>query len=239
MQIVKLSAPLIECWYETREISVMRVDARLDFKPGQFAMMGFEGTGLKAMSYSSSPTKPYLEFAAKLTESEHKKKWASLKPGEPVIVHGSYGLFTLAESEPKIAMLAGGIGITPFKSYLEYALDKQLPIDFTLIYSNKTTGEIAFAKYFEELSASTSVQNTGGPKIRVVNTITRLEEGVQWSGRTGRINRQMIEEEVPDYRERLFYVCGVPEMVRDLASVLYEMGLDRKRVKREEFTGLH
>lgn len=233
MQITKFSAPLAEAWYEAPDVRVLRVEARQEFKPGQFYMVGFEGTILKAMSVCSSPTKPYMDFGAKLTDSEHKKKWASIQPGEQVTLQGPYGIFTLQEQESKICMIAGGIGITPFYSYLQYALDKKLETDFVLIYSNKTMQDRAFSKQFLEM------QQANPSKIRVVETLTREPQGSAWHGRRGRISKETLLQEMPDRSERLYYVCGVPEMVRDMAVTLQELGVDRKRVKREEFTGLH
>ncbi len=252
MNIKKITAPLREAWFETSDVRVLRVDARDEFKPGQFYMVGFEGLPGKAMSVSSSPTKNYLEFTAKLTSSEHKKKWASIQPGEPVHLAGPYGVFTLDETAPRVCLIAGGIGITPFKCYLEYALDKKIPADYLLLYSNRTTQDMAFSKYLAGLAAQSSnrldasgqqnesPQNGGSAqKIRVVDTITRLEDGVEWAGRRGRIDEKMVREEAPDFLERKYYICGVPQMAKDMAALLEGMGVEKKLVKREEFTGLH
>ncbi len=238
MNITKFTAPLKEAWFETPDVRVLRVDARQDFKPGQFYMVGFEGTNTKAMSVCSSPTKPYLDFAAKLTGSEHKKKWTNIQAGEMVTLQGPYGLFTLQEQEKKICMIAGGIGITPFQSYLQYAIDKKLETDFVLLYSNKTMQDRAFSKQFIEMEKATKGKESPC-KIKFVETLTREPEGSSWQGMHGRIGKQALIEQVPNYSERLYYVCGVPEMVRDMANTLAELGVDKKRVKREEFTGLH
>lgn len=237
-KITKFSAPLLQAWYETPDVRVLRVDARQSFKPGQFYMVGFEGTNTKAMSVCSSPTKPFLDFGAKLTGSEHKKKWASIQPGENVILQGPYGIFTLQEQEKKICMIAGGIGITPFLSYLQYALDEQLDNDFVLLYSNKTLQDRAFSKEFLKMEQET--KESGGPcKIKIIETLTREPEGNGWNGLRGRINKETFLKEVPDAAERLHYICGVPDMVKGLAATLAELGVDKKRVKKEEFTGLH
>lgn len=239
MNITKFSAPLKEAWYEAPDVRVLRVDCRQEFKPGQFYMVGFDGLPGKAMSVCSSPTKPYMDFGAKLTESEHKKKWASIGKGERVTMQGPYGLFTLQEDESKICLIAGGIGITPFVSYLQYAFDKKLETDFALLYSNKTLQDRAFSKQFLEMQEESGKTENNYCKIKLVETLTRGEEANSWSGLRGRIDKKMIEGQVPEYSKRLFYVCGVPEMVKDVSAMLYEIGVDRKRVKREEFTGLH
>lgn len=69
----------------------------------------------------------------------------------------------------------------------------------------------------------------------MIITITRPSQA--WRGLTGRINREMIEETVPDYSERVFYSCGPKPMVDAMVAMLSGMGLPEKQIKYEYFSG--
>jgi hypothetical protein len=68
------------------------------------------------MSLATSPTRPHLEYAVRLSDSDYKRAFASLRPGDDVIVFGPIGDFVLHETRPAI-LVAGGIGITPSKAW--------------------------------------------------------------------------------------------------------------------------
>ncbi len=228
---------MLEVWTEgVKNVSwKLELQQPLGFSPGQFVMVQFDGVGSKAMSMASSPSRPYVELSAELSESSYKKKWVEVKAGDSVNIVGPYGIFTFNEAEPKIAFIAGGIGITPFKSMMEYVADKKLPNDLLLLYSNRTPELIAYKKELDALGA----QNAN---IKTVYTITRPQEspaGGEWRGPTGRIDAHFIEKHAPDYKERLWYLCAGDSMVAGMLALLESMGVDRKRIKREVFTGLH
>jgi len=230
--ITVFKTKVLEAVDEGGGVHRLRLDSHPAFKPGQFFMVGMGEKGFKAMSACSSPLRPHIEFAAKISSSEYKQKWARVKPGDEVEIKGPYGVFILDESTPKVAMLAGGIGVTPFKSYLEYAADKGLQTEFTLVYSNKTEQERPFSKLFEQM------QTQGKIKLKFVETLTRLPDVCAWKGCRGRICAELIEKQVPDFRERIFYTCGVPLMVKEMCTKLEQMGIEKQKIKREEFTGM-
>jgi ferredoxin-NADP reductase len=75
--------------------------------------------------------------------------------------------------------------------------------------------------------------------IKIVHTLTSagIDEN-SWKGRRGRIDSTMIKEEIPDHKERVFYVCGPPKMVEAIRSILSdELTLDKEKIKFEHFTG--
>ncbi len=230
-----MQARVAEVWVEAVDNVSWKLELPqpMPFKPGQFVMVALEGVGSKAMSMASSPTRSVMELLAEMSESAYKKKWAEVKPGDSVTIIGPYGVFTFDEAEKKIGFIAGGIGITPFKSMLEYVSDKKLETDVVLFYSNKTPELIAYKKELDELGSRRN--NT-----KTIYTLTRPHESVQeWTGHTGRINLEFVEKHAPDWRERLWYVCAGDSMVKDLCAMLESAGLPRSRVKREVFTGVH
>ncbi len=71
--------------------------------------------------------------------------------------------------------------------------------------------------------------------LKVVYTVTRPSE--KWNGQRGRINKEMIQQEIPDYMERVFYICGPPKMVEAMVRLLKEMSVPDKQIKQEYFPG--
>lgn len=207
-----------------------------DFEPVQFTYLSLrteeadDYSDYRSMSLASSPTRDHLEYGARLSDSAWKRAFAALTPGDRVLVEGPAGDFVLDEARPAV-MLAGGIGITPLKGMVEYVVDRGLDLPVQLIYSNRTPAEIAYRDELEELA-------DGRPNVEVVHTITRPEEaGEPWEGRTGRIDRAVLEELRKQLPEAAFYVCGTPGMVRDLAGRLRSMGVPADRITYEQFWG--
>jgi len=114
------------------------------------------------------------------------------------------------------------------RSMCRYCTDLQLDTDIVLICGNRTERDIVFREDFEHM------QNLNA-HLRVVLT---LEEPPQdWAGLSGRIGADTIIREVPDYEERVFYICGPPAMVEAMNNLLANLGLPRERIKREDFAG--
>ena len=66
-----------------------------------------------------------------------------------------------------------------------------------------------------------------------VGTIPR-----NWPGLVGRIDEYMIQRAIPDYKERTYYVSGPPDMVRATESMLENMQVNPKQMKKDFFPGL-
>src|SRR5438552_13901612 len=198
-----------------------------DFRPVQFCGLELdtdEGGIEYSMSLASSPTRPHLEFAARITSgSPWKRAFAALKPGDVAEIDGAYGHFVLDETHDAI-LVAGGIGITPLKGMFEYATDNKLPIRVRLLYGNRSEEEIA---YRDEIDALAS-QN---PNASVVHTLSR--PAASWRGRAGRIGGALIAESAKDLRDPRYYVCGLPSMVHELVQTLVDTGIPIERIKWE------
>jgi len=204
----------------------------LDFEAGQFLQVGLKGEpDLKRyLSISSSPTeKCYLEFTKKLTQSDFSIALDHLKPGDLVSVKYPLGKFTLDESEPKIAFLSGGIGITPIRSICKYVVDKNTGTDIVLVYSNRSIRDIVFQDDFSAMSRSY-------PLLRVAHVLCEAEQGFKCT--VGQINTSVIKNEIPDYAERRFYLCGPPQMVEAMHRILADdLGLSNGKIVMENFQG--
>jgi ferredoxin-NADP reductase len=173
-----------------------------------------------------------VEFTKKLTRSDYSKALDQWKPGDRTRIKFPLGSFTLDESGKKIAFLSGGIGITPIRSMCRFATDERLSTDIVLLYGNATEKDIIFRDDFDAMERD-------NPNLRVVHTLT--DESVdrnRWKGRTGFIDANMLREEIPDFAERTFYVCGPGAMVRTLSGQLTEeLAVPDNRLKTEDFPG--
>jgi ferredoxin-NADP reductase len=203
-----------------------------EFAPVQFCGLEFAtraGSIEHPMSLACAPTRPYLEFGARISPSPWKQTFAALRPGDVAEIDGPYGHFVLDESAPAV-LLAGGIGITPLKGMAEYAADRKLPIEVRLVYSNRTEEEIAFRSELEALTQ----QN---PRFRILHTLTRVDADSAWSGRRGRIDPGLIASAAEGLLDPVYYVCGAPGMVRESLISLAARGVPRDRIRFEAFRG--
>jgi len=211
-------------------------EAKANFKPGQFFFFTIKIEGAertKHFSFSNSPTeKEYIEFTKRITKSPFSKALDELKAGDWAKIKMPLGSFTFVGEYEKIAFLSGGIGITPIRSMSKFVTDKALPTDIVLLYGNRTEKDIIFRDDFDGMAK----QNNA---FRVIYTLTSPDiDKNAWQARTGRVDDNMIKEEIPDYKERVFYICGPPGMVASLVNILKDkLKLDESRIKTENFTG--
>jgi ferredoxin-NADP reductase len=206
--------------------------ATLDYKPGQYLVATIksgEKKLSKPFSISSSPTeKEHVEFTKKFTDSEFSNALKALKVGDWATIDAPCGKFTFEGENEKIALLAGGIGITPFISMCKYCADIHLNTKITLLYGNNRESDIAFKKELEKMQE----QNEN---LTVIFTINEADS--EWKGATGVIDAEKVKREIPDYKERVFYACGPPGMVKVMETLIIDLGLPQTQLKLEAFTG--
>lgn len=182
---------------------------------------------------ASSPTEDNLRLGVKFypDSSSFKKKMLSLNPGAQIIGAQLTGDFTLPkDKKKKLAFLAGGIGITPFRSMVKYLTDRNENRNIILFYSNKNSSEIAYQDVFSE------AQRVIG--LKTVYTLTdknTLPEN--WDGEVGRVDEAMIRVKIPDYKERMFFISGPQLMVTSYKEILQKLGLSRNQIVTDYFPG--
>ncbi|TRZ96228.1 FAD-dependent oxidoreductase [bacterium] len=210
----------------------LEVSPRNDFKAGQFLSVALgEGPQLKRyLSVSSSPTEEgYIEFTKKITESQFSRTLNSLKPNDKVIIEYPFGNFILQETDKKIAFLSGGIGITPIRSICKYVVDKKPDIGVVLLYANRTSKDIAFKDDF-------ALFQKVFPGLKVVHLLAEADPAC--AARIGRIDKTMVQEEIPDYNVRRFYLCGPPQMVEAMQKILSsDLIVAKEAIITENFKG--
>ncbi|MDW0220148.1 MAG: Rieske 2Fe-2S domain-containing protein [Nitrososphaeraceae archaeon] len=192
---------------------------------------------VRHFTIASSPTEEFILISTRIRDSPYKKKLDSLQNGTKVKVRGPLGKFTLHEDYSKPAIfLSGGIGVTPFRSMIKYATDKNLPVRIIMFDSNKNQENILFKMDFENCT------NTN-KNLRIIYTITEeqnVTENKEWKGEKGRIDMAMLKRhlEPSDLEKSIFYLCGPPPMVKAMQETLDQnLQVPGERIKVEEFTG--
>ncbi|MGN6821918.1 MAG: FAD-dependent oxidoreductase [Candidatus Nitrosocosmicus sp.] len=188
-------------------------------------------------------------LSTRIRDSPYKKRLASIEKGTKVKVRGPEGQFVLpdeaADHSKTIIFLSGGIGVTPFRSMIKYATDKQLSIKIIMFDSNKNKDSILFKNEFDDWV------NTN-KNLNIIYTITEEENPNEqsssssltstnvWKGEYGRINKEMILKYIDDsiLKDSIFYICGPPGMLKAMKSVIQEeLEIPKERIITEEFTG--
>ncbi len=210
----------------------LRPQKRVDFVPGQFLQVIFDPANKdlnKYLSFSSSPTKEYIEFTKRLSSSLFSERLKSLKENDEVMLKAPLGTCVFKEEYRKIAFLIGGIGITPVISILEYIVEKRLATDALLFYSNRTDEDIAFRR---ELDFWQSVAKN----IRAFYLVTECEPQDK-KCLFGRINKELLIKEAGDFSERVFFIFGPPKMVEAMHKLSLDIGCKEENIKTEKFIG--
>jgi glycine betaine catabolism B len=233
--LIEFETEIVDIIQRTHDVKSFRLKPAegTDFKAGQFFSLTMnikDKEVTKYFSFSSSPTeKEYIEFTKRITGSEFSAVLDKLKIGERLKIKMPFGNFTFNEEYKKVAFLSGGIGITPVRSICKYVVDKKTGTDMIIIYGNHTVKDIVFKDDFDLMQKEY-------PKLKVINVISKIEPG--YKGRSGRIDNRIIKEEIIDYMERKFYICGPPAMVMAMKDMLLkEMGLAKENVITENFAG--
>jgi ferredoxin-NADP reductase len=186
----------------------------------------------RTFSIASSPAEaPRLLFATRLTGSAFKRTLLDAKPGLEVDLDGPFGSFVLHRNAAKPAVLfAGGIGITPFRSIIKDATERQLPHDVTLFYSNRSAGSTAFLSDLEAWQER-------NPHFKLVATITDPPSGEPWRHATGLMNAAFLESRMNDWTSAICYLAGPPAFVTAMRTALDTLGADPDNIRTEEFSG--
>ncbi len=157
------------------------------------------------------------------------KRASQLQPGDRVGLQGPFGVFVLPEGERHLAMFAGGIGITPFRSMIRSLILRDAPTNVTLFYSSRFVESAVYAEEFKRLSRD-------WPRLCAVITLTGDAVPRAWDGETGRINDEMISKHLTDFQDTYFLVCGPNAFMEDVKRMLENAGVDVKnRFKTERF----
>ncbi len=213
---------------ETPDVKTFRVVGKdgkklFEHKPGQCAMLSLPGVGEAMISITSSPTnEEFMEFSVKkcgcFTSGLH-----DIQVGDQILVRGPYGRPFPVDTELKgkdLLFIAGGIGLAPLRSVINYVRDKREDFgSVQIIYGSRSKDDLVeYKEIIEEWEKD--------PTIEVDLTIDREQEG--WNGHVGFVPTYVKELE-PDVKKTVL-ICGPPIMIKFTLQGLKELGFDEKQV---------
>jgi ferredoxin-NADP reductase len=196
-----------------------------------------EGTS-RFFSLANAPHEDDLVIAMRMRETAFKRVLGRMPIGDHVRIeillnspHGSCALHDDA-SHPAV-FLIGGIGIVPAFSMIKDALERNLPHQMYLFYSNRQPEDAPFLGELEQLTKH-------HPSFTLIATLTKPEKSAHtWPGETGHIDHSMLERYVEDLQSPIYYVAGLPEMVSAMKTMLTDAGVREENIRAEEFTGFN
>jgi ferredoxin-NADP reductase len=227
---------------EKREVAkgtllvLFAVEGYPDYRPGAYFWVELPDRGYadekglrRHISLVTSPTEDgVVGLATRLRDTAFKRTLAQLEVGDEVQVEEPKGSFLLPrDTAAEYVFVAGGIGITVFRSMLRFVADEGLPYRITLVYSNRDRESSAFLDELEQLE-----RRIDG--LRVVLTMTD-EEG--WEGESRRLDADVLGELVGGLEDKTFFVAGPPGMVEGVSESLLAAGLPEDQVVAGKFSG--
>jgi ferredoxin-NADP reductase/Na+-translocating ferredoxin:NAD+ oxidoreductase RnfD subunit len=219
---------------------VFTPNRKLAFLPGQYLEWTLphkkpDARGFRRyFTIASAPTEPEIKLGIKYDPqhaSTFKKNLSELDPKQVMAASQLAGDFTMpADLSKKLVFIAGGIGVTPFRSMIQYMMDAREKRDIVFLYTVPDPKELAYRDIFEKAGRELG--------MHYYYVVTRPENAPKdWTGKTGRITGEMVQDVVPDFKDRMFYLSGPNAMVETYQSLLLSIGVHRKSIKTDYFPG--
>ena len=212
---------------------------KIKFKAGQYLEWtlpheDFDARGNRRyFTIASAPTEKYIRVGVKFypKPSTFKIAMLGLKVGDIITAGQLSGDFTLPKDKTKkIVCIAGGIGVTPFRSMIKYLVDTDDHRPITLFYSNRGISDVAYTDIFDE-----AYDKLG---LRTIYTLTDIAKAPDsWLGEIGPIDEKMLKRELPDYLECTYYLSGPQSLVVAFEDTLARIGVPKLQIKTDYFPG--
>jgi ferredoxin-NADP reductase len=209
----------------------------LEYEPGQYFWVELldppfedEKGPRRHISAVTSPTeRGVIGLCTRLRDTSFKRSLAAMPVGAEVEVEQPKGTFVLPpDASRPLVFVAGGIGITAFRSMLRYIQDERLPHRVTLVYSNRDRESTPFLEELEEIQAA-------NPSFRLIVTMTD-DDG--WTGERRHVDSAFVKEYLgPGLHEAFFMVAGPPGMAKAVTGELRDAGVDEDRIATDSFSG--
>jgi ferredoxin-NADP reductase len=227
---------------EKREVAkgtllvLFAVDSYPSYRPGHYFWVELPDRGYqdekglrRHISLVTSPTEAgVVGLATRIRDSAFKRTLSELEVGDEVQVEEPKGSFLLPEdTSVEYVFVAGGIGITVFRSMLRYIADEDLPYRVTLVYSNRDRESAAFLDELEVFEQ----------KIDGLQLILTMTDEESWEGETRQLDAEVLRELLGGLDDRQFLIAGPPPMAEGVSESLLAAGLPEDCVVADAFSG--
>ncbi|MEM2226924.1 MAG: FAD/NAD(P)-binding protein [Candidatus Bathyarchaeia archaeon] len=202
----------------TPDIKLLRLslrEGRIDYRPGQFAILSAFGVGEAPFTFASLPEEG-LEFAIRrmgtVTNALH-----NLGPGDLVGIRGPYGnTFPLEDYEGKdIIIIGGGIGIAPLRPLIHWFIKHRGDYgSLLIIYGARTPRDFAFSDEFDAWAGA------GGARLELAIDPPGSPD---WRGRVALVPA-VVKELKPSPKNSIAITCGPPIMIHYVIEELRALG---------------
>lgn len=207
---------------QVTEITLDPVGKPISYLPGQFIFLRISSSSGKIsqemhpFSITSPPQNKQLSIAAK-SVGDYTSTLLNMAAGAAVEAEGPYGRFIFSQTEQRQVWIAGGIGITPFISYLRSLKPNNPHPEIQLYYLVTDAAEALFAE-----------------ELRVKSDSLNFLSTTIWESRSsGRFSLQNAH--LKDHQEAEYFICGPASLMTDLKQQLKDRGVPRSKIHLEEF----
>ena len=198
------------------------VQDAFDYRPGQFVEVSVFGVGEIPISITSTPTRRgFLELNIKnvglVSSVLHK-----LSVGSEIGLRGPFGNgFPFEKAFGKnLLFVAGGIGLAPLRSLINFALDRRDRFaDFKILYGARTPADLDFKKELEQWARR--------PDVNLLITVDRGDDG--WKGNVGVVTTLFPKADIK-IDNTMAFVCGPPVMIPFVIRDLLKLGFPEEAI---------
>lgn len=186
----------------------------------------------RGFSISSAPCEDVIQITTRLRDTAFKRVLQQVPLGTSMKIEGPFGDLRFHHAARPAVLLAGGIGVTPFRSMLiEQIRCGALPYKVVLFHANHGPEDAPFA---DELRALAD----GEPMFTFVPTMTAMQRSQQaWDGEQGRLDAEMLRRHLEGVDQPIYYIAGPGGMVQALSAMLVAADVDEDDIRTEVFTG--
>lgn len=208
---------------------IFGVDKKIQFTPGQYMEFTFDHKNpdsrgnRRYFSLANSPTEKEIRLGIKIdsSPSTYKQNLLELKSNQKIAAGQLMGDFVLPKDvSKKLVLIAGGIGITPYRSMIKYLVDTNQKRDIIIVYTVSNKNNFVYKDVF------TIAQNKLGIKTVYVDSHTQ-----------GHIDALRLAKEIPDFRERYFYISGSRNVVSGFKEILKDLNIPKNKIITDFFPG--
>jgi ferredoxin-NADP reductase len=187
---------------------------------------------VRPFSLASAPGATRLSIASRIRESPFKRDLLEAPLGTGLYVSPAWGDFVLPADEKDVVLLAGGIGVTPFRAMIQDAVARSAKVELSLIHSARKPEEAPFYDEFRRWAAT-------HPHLAYLPVMTRAEESaVPFLGERRRLDADLLGELLDENRDQALYmIAGPPRFVTGMVEALTRLGVPGTRIRRDDFDG--
>ncbi len=207
----------------------------IDFKPGQYVQLqSVEYLGrdsvMRAYSISSSPKdQKHIELIVRLVPDGICTTWVfdHLKEGAEVILSGPFGVFYLSDNDTPIVLMAGGSGMAPMHSILNYMVENNIKRN-TIYFFGATSQKDLF--YMKELQKFDEENEW----FTFISVLSNKPNESEWMGERGFVT-DVLSKYIKECKGYEAYLCGSPGMVGACEKALKSICIEEENIFYDEF----